>query len=105
MNQALELYQLRLDDYRRKIDEYAEAVRGTANSYAQVVPHIPVDALATIANSPLIDGRIHLAKTKLQFDLCRELLQIGKAPSDEDLDVLIAAIPKEDYLRLIAARA
>ena len=66
-------------------------------------PH-PADTLTGI-QSPLVEARIRMAEMRIKLELRSELLGIGITPTDEQLDALLGAIPREDFYRLIAARA
>ena len=46
-----------------------------------------------------------MAEAQIKLELRSELLGIGITPTDEQLDALLGAIPREDFYRLIAARA
>ena len=46
-----------------------------------------------------------MAEMRIKMELRSELLEIGITPTDEQLDALLDAIPREDFYRLIAARA
>ena len=104
MNSPLEIYQAQIEAYGRKVAEYAARLHGSAEDYARVLPRIPPGALAAL-DSPYTESRRRMAEARLRMDLRGELLHAGVGvASEEQVDALLAAIPRGDYSRLIAAR-
>ena len=100
----IDVYRAKIDLYKDAVREYAATLRKPADDYSRVLPHVPADALAA-AQSPLIEARIRMAEAQIKLELRSELMRIGFAPTVEQLDKMIGAIPREDFYRLIAARA
>ena len=90
--------------YGCQVLQYAATLRKPGDDYSRVLPHVPADALTGI-QSPLVEARIRMAEMRIKLELRSELLGIGITPTDEQLDALLGAIPREDFYRLIAARA
>lgn len=100
----IDVYRAKIGLYRDAVREYAAAIRKPADDYSRVLPHVPADALAA-AQSPLVEARIRMAEAQIKMELRSELLEIGITPTAEQLDKMLDAIPREDFYRLIAARA
>ena len=90
--------------YGCQVLQYVATLRKPGDDYSRVLPHVPADALTGI-QSPLVEARIRMAEMRIKLELRSELLEIGITPTDEQLDALLDAIPREDFYRLIAARA
>lgn len=100
----LSAYRSKLYLYGQQVLQYVATLRKPGDDYSHVLPHVPADALAGI-QSPLVEARIRMAEERIKLELRSELLWIGITPTDEQLDALLDAIPREDFYRLIAARA
>lgn len=100
----LSVYRPKIDGYRNKALQYAASLRKPGDDYSRVLPHVPADALTGI-QYPLVEARIRMAEAQIKMELRSELLGVGITPTAEQLDKMLDAIPREDFYRLIAARA
>ena len=100
----LSVYRSKIYLYGQKALQYAASLRKPGDDYSHVLPHVPADALTGI-QSPLVEARIRMAEMRIKLELRSELLGIGITPTAEQLDKMLDAIPREDFYRLIAARA
>lgn len=101
---AYSAFQAKVDLYRDQIRKYTETLRKPSDDYSSVLPHVPDAALAAIRN-PLNDARIRMAEERIKLELRSELLRLGTLATNDQLAALLDAIPREDFYRLIAARA
>ena len=90
--------------YGCQVLQYVATLRKPGDDYSQVLPHVPSEAIAGIQPHS-VEARIRMAEAQIKMELRSELLEIGITPTDEQLDALLDAIPREDFYRLIAARA
>lgn len=67
----------------------------------EILKHVPAHALPEL---PFAEARIRMAEAKLRLDLSVEVMAQGRLPTEEELDRMIASIPKETLYRLIAER-
>ena len=107
MSTPQEQYRAQVELYRAQVEKYAALLRSPTEDYSRVLPHVlphvPPDALAAVG-APLLEARVRMAEARLRLDLRSELMQSGVVVSEEQLNAMIDAIPREDYFRLIAAR-
>lgn len=82
------------------MDEYAAALPAKTSGTG-ILQHVPAELWP---NTSLLKMRTKIAEKRLRFELRMELLAIGSNPSEEELDRMIQAIPRDTYYQLVSKR-